>query len=242
MYVRYLLPVIVALLLSPAWSQQPNLEPNSPSDKPVPTVGFEIAFSGATPAHYAVAVESSGRAAYRSDDLRAGSSVQQPTGVPYVVRFTISDATRSRIFALAKQAKFFKGNFDYTKTRVANTGTKTLRYGEGSADSFTSPTRGEFTSTTYNYSENPAIQQLTAIFQSISSTLELGRRLESMHRYERLGLDEELKNAEQAASDHQLVELDAIAPALQAIAQDPAVLHIARERAQHLLKLAASGH
>ena len=88
----------------------------------------------------------------------------------------MSDVTRTRIFSLAKQAHYFKGNFAYTKGRVADTGTKTLTYSEGPADSFDQPTAGVHNTTTYNYSEDPAIQQLTSIFEGISETMELGRR------------------------------------------------------------------
>ena len=41
-----------------------------------------------------------------------------------------------------------------------------------------------------------AVQQLTQLFQSLSTTLEFGRRLEYFHRYQKLALDEELKRME----------------------------------------------
>jgi hypothetical protein len=142
------------------------------------------------------------------------------------------------VFQLAKQANYFRGNFNYTKGRIANTGTKTLSYSEGPVDSFGKPTNGVRYETTYNYSENAAIQELTAIFQNISNTLELGRRLDHLRRFDRLGLDAELKRAEEMAKGGQLLELQAILPALQKVVDDSSVLHIARESAQHLIGLA----
>ncbi len=232
----FLIAVVLACSLF-VWGQQPNLEPNTPGDKPVPTVTYDQVFPGAVPAHFSVAVESDGRAAYRSDEIGPGVR-ESATGDPYLLQFVVSDATRTRIFTLAAEANYFHGDFNYTKSRIANTGTKTLTYSQGSAVSFGKPTTGVRSSTVYNYSENRAIQQLTAVFQEISQTLELGRRLNYLHRFDKLGLDAELKSAEQMAHEGQLLELQAIAPALKAVADDTAVMHIARQRAEALLKIA----
>ncbi len=234
----FLIAVVLACSLF-VWGQQPNLEPNTPGDKPVPTVTYDQVFPGAVPAHFSVAVESDGRAAYRSDETGPGAP-ETATGDPYLLQFVVSDATRTRIFNLASEANYFHGNFNYTKNRIASTGTKTLTYSEGPAVSFGNPTSGVRSSTVYNYSENRAIQQLTSIFQVISQTVELGRRLNYLHRFDKLGLDAELKSAEQMAHEGQLLELQAIAPTLKAVADDSAVMHIARQRAQDLLKIATS--
>ncbi len=234
---------VIALVLASvvlAWGQQPDLQPNAPGDKPVPTVTFDLVFPGAVPAHYSVAVESSGRAAYRSDEIAAGGPPETATGDPYLVYFVVSEATRTRIFKLAAAANYFNGRFNYTKSRVANTGTKTLTYSEGPAVPFGKPTAGVRSSTVYNYSENPDIQRLTTIFQDISESLELGRRLNYLHRFDKLGLDAELKRAVEQAHEGQLLELQAIAPVLKAVADDSDVMHIARQRAQELLKIAQS--
>jgi hypothetical protein len=242
---------LIAVLLGFAFqlaAQVPSLEPNTPENKPAPTVSFEFVLSGASPAHYALAVESSGRAAYQSNDVGLATANDSTQGTPYMRRFVVSNATSTRIFALARQANYFKGNFEYSKGRVADTGTKTLSYGQGSLNTFGTtttpgaPTVGVRSSTTYNYSDNAAIQQLTTIFEGISNTLELGTRLDYLHRFDRLGLDAELKQAEEKAKNGQLLELQVIEPNLRAVADDTSVLNVARERAQHLLKLAqASG-
>jgi hypothetical protein len=203
-------------------------------------VAFDFAFPGANPAHYSIAVESTGQAAYRSDDLGAEGQSASNEGIPYLLEFLVSEATRTRIFQLAKQAKYFQDDFNYTKTPVANTGTKTLSYSEGPARSFDTPTHGKRTQTVYNYSQNPSIQQLTDIFQKISATVELGRRLARLHRFDKLGLDAELKLADEMAGKDELIELQAIAPALHSIADDYRVLHMAREHAKHLLELAGT--
>ncbi len=64
-------------------------------------------------------------------------------------------------------------------------GRKTLRYsgpdGEGSC--------------VYNFSENKNVVELTDLFQGIVRTLEVGRKLDFDHRFDRLGLDEETRRA-----------------------------------------------
>jgi hypothetical protein len=226
-----------ALLLPFARAQQPNLEPNTPVDKPVPTVTFDFLFPGATPSHYAISVESSGKAAYRSDEVGPEGKSEPNAGEPYLVKFVVSGSPRERIFEFARQANYFKGSFDFTKHRVANTGAKTLTYSEGPAVAG-GVTSGMRNSTSYNYSENPAIQQLTNIFQSISNTLELGARLSFLRRFDKLGLDAELKRAGQMARDNQLLELHAIEPALRAVANDTRVMNLARQEAKDLLAIA----
>jgi hypothetical protein len=85
-----------------------------------------------------------------------------------------------------------------------------------------------------------AVQELTELFQNMASTLEFGRRLEYYHRYQKLGLDEELKRMEEMANDNQLHELSAVAPVLQQIAEDNTVINPVRARAQRMLAKASA--
>ena len=79
------------------------------------------------------------------------------------------------------------------------------------------------------------MEELTRLFQNLSQTLEFGRHLDHMVRYDRLGIDAELRRMEEAAGNNELIELQAIAPSLQRITDDTAILHIARLRAEKLL-------
>jgi hypothetical protein len=229
--------VLVVSALTTANGQLPQLEPGIQNEQPVPRVSFEFLFPAAG-SHYAISVESTGRAAYVSDQspLPGSQSLPSPqsSGTPYTMEFTVSPATASLIFNLARRAHYFQGDFE-SNNRVAESGTKTLTYSEGPAVSFGRPTVGVRNSASYNYSNNPAIQQLTEIFQGIASSAELGRRLDYLHRFDKLGLDAALKRAEQMAQEKQLLELQTIAPSLNAIANDASVINSARKRAQKLL-------
>jgi hypothetical protein len=202
------------------------------NDAPVPVVMFDFNFPGGSPAHYSISVESTGRASYRSD-AGTSSGDQQP----YTSQFTISDAVKRQIFDLAKQTHYFQGDFEYHGGRVANTGSKTLTYSEGAQrPDLNNPTNGKSTHTTYNYSQNPAIQQLTAIFQKISATLEFGNRLEHEHRFDRMSLEGELKRMEEMLKSHDLLELQSIGTVLRDIANDSAIFNVTRERAMRLYR------
>ncbi len=225
------------VILPAGWSQVPNLEPNRNLNPPMPIVAFDFVWTSAKPSHYAIAVESEGNAAYRSDE---SLNNDKPVGDPYITKFVVTEPTRSRIFALAKETNYFKGDFDFTKSRIANTGIKTLTYIEGNlTDNFDIPVKGQEHQTTYNWSQNPAIQELTRIFQGISATFELGQKLEFDRRFDKLGLDAELKSAEEMQKNGSLEQVQAIAPTLKKIADDVSIMHIARERAKRLLSAAA---
>jgi hypothetical protein len=210
-------------------AQLPDLEPGKPNYyPPVPTIEFSLDFPPGNPSHYAIAVESDGNAGYTSDSGEKAEPNQATSGDPVIDRFTVSTATAQRIFSLAAKANYFKGNFDYNRGQIANTGIKTLIYAD--------PKR--HFSTTYNYSQNSEIQQLTALFQGISSTMEFGRRLTHEYKFEKLALVDELRRMNSMAKDGQVQEIGAISPILKQISADDSVMHIARTEADKLLKRA----
>ena len=87
----------------------------------------------------------------------------------------------------------------------------------------------------------PAVQELTTFFQGLSTTLEFGRRLDYYLRYQKLALDEELKKMEEMSNSGELDEISAVAPVLQKIVDDPAVIKVVRARAQRMLQPAGTG-
>ena len=84
------------------------------------------------------------------------------------------------------------------------------------------------------------MQELTNLFQNMSTTLEFGRRLDYDHRYQKLALDEELKRMEDMAKGNSLEEIQAVEPILRRIAADPSVINVVRARAQRLAEQAQS--
>ncbi len=237
---RSLVITSVCVLLASAYAQVPNLEPKFPLDKPVATVSFEVAFPGVQAEHYVFSVESSGSAAYHSDNIGEEGRRQSAAGEPYILKFTVSEATCMRIFQLARQADYFKGEFSSIKGPVVNASITTLTYSEGPAFSSGYLTNVVRNTTTYSYTANPVILQIARIFEGISNTLELGRRLDYLRAFAPSSLDAALERAEYSSCSHQLLELETIQQSLKDVAEDPSATNTARQRARQLLSLAQS--
>ncbi|HWZ45861.1 MAG TPA: hypothetical protein VNW97_20480 [Candidatus Saccharimonadales bacterium] len=198
-----------------------------------PSVTFELFWETATPQSYKITVDESGSARYEAHTPSRpaeGRAVTPSDPDDFEMAFTVSSAARQQIFQLARELEFFNGNWDFKKHEVASTGKKTLTY-TGTGRQF---------HTTYDYSENKAIQKTAAIFQGISLTLEHGRKLQWLYRFDKLGLASELSGMEDMEKNHDLYELQLIAPTLRKIANDPRVLHMARQRAERLLAVSGS--
>jgi hypothetical protein len=183
---------------------------------------FTLDFPGSEPSHYVISVSSDGHSTYDSD----GKLSPDSEGDPFHLDFSMSSETRRRIFDLAERAHYFQGEIDSRKRNLASTGVKTLTYKDS----------GRSTRATYNYSTVVAVQQVTQLFQSLSTTLEFGRRLEYFHHYQKLALDEELKRMEDMASRNDLEEIAAVVPILQRILTDTSVINPVRARAQRMIE------
>ncbi|HZI58185.1 MAG TPA: hypothetical protein VFF39_15490 [Verrucomicrobiae bacterium] len=199
---------------------------NADRDPAGTSITFDRVWDEFTPQKVTIAVSANGNTKYVSH-----SAAKPPDEADdYETEFMMSPVRRDKLFRYAKEANYFDGDFTFKKHVVASTGKKVLTY--------TDPVR--HFNTAYDYSENKAIQEITSIFQGISNTVEHGRKLKFLRRFDKLGLEAELKGMESAAEGHNLVELQVIAPMLESIAGDSSILNIARQRAQRLLAKANS--
>jgi hypothetical protein len=216
-----LLPAIILLKGQTLQAQSAEQDPAAGS-----SIVFTRVWNDFTPQSVTMTISANGATKYSSSNpAKTGDDVDE-----YKTEFTMSPARRDKLFRYAKEANFFDGDFTFKKHVVASTGKKTLTYSD--------PAR-RF-STSYDYSDNKAIQEITNIFAGISNTIEHGRKLAFLRRFDKLGLEDELKAMENAAEGHNLAELQIIAPTLDSIAGDRTVLNIARQRAQKLLAKANS--
>ena len=188
------------------------------------SVGFSCDFPGSDPAHYVISVSADGQGNYSSNGKLSRDSESES----FNLVFTPPPATVTRIFELAQKAHYFEGNIDAKRKNIASTGEKTLTYADDKRK----------TSASYNYSTVPAVQDLTTLFQNLSTLLEFGRRLEYDLRYQKLALDDELERLQETQSAPGDVAV--IAPTLTKIVNDSAVLNGARARAQRLLQSAGA--
>jgi hypothetical protein len=192
---------------------------------PNPAVSFTLDFPNSNPSHYEITIGQDGHGSYSSNGQLTHDS--QP-GDPEVFQFVISDQVRQQVFDLAKRSHYFSGKVDSGRSNIANTGAKTLSYKD----------REKVTTANYNYSTSVPVQELTSIFQNLSTTLEFGRRLTFFHKYQKLALDEELKKMDEMRRDGVLGDIQAIAPVLNEIANDQSVMNVSRARALRLLAAA----
>jgi hypothetical protein len=193
--------------------------------QPTASVSFRLDFPGADPSHYEIVIASDGQGSYISNgrfDDRSDPADPAP------LQFLVSENIRKQIFDLAKKSHYFTGKVDSGQKNIANTGAKTLAYKDASHSS----------QATFNYSMLQPIAQLTSIFQNLSNTMEFGRRLVYLHKYEKLALDDQLKRMEEMQRGNSLGDVGAIAPVLKDIANDSSVMNVSRARALRLLATA----
>jgi hypothetical protein len=201
-------------------AQNTQLHPDQ--NPAIPTISYDRLWEAYTPQNVDITVMSTGTARYLSRNPLKPPDAKE-TNPDYSLEFTLSARSREKLFHDAGNANYFQGDFSFKQHAVASTGKKTLTYADQSRHFETS----------YDYSDNKTIQQITSLFEGISSTIEHERKLQYLHRYDRLGLEDELKGMENEGNN--LAELQIIAPTLESIANDPAILNIARQRAKRLL-------
>jgi len=206
------LPVLIAITLCvAAYGQQTTA-----------SVSFTLDLPGADPSHYEIVIGSDGQGSYISNgklDDRSDPANQEP------LQFALSESIRKQVFDLAKKSHYFTGKVDSGHKNLANTGIKTLTYKDPSHNSQAS----------YNYSALQPITELTSIFQNLSTTMEFGRRLVYLHKYQKLAIDDQLKRMEELQRENSLGDVGAIAPVLKDIANDSSVMNVSRSRALRLL-------
>lgn len=188
------------------------------------SVTFTVDFPNSAPEHYSISVQGDGRASYESSGRISLDSDERDT---YQTDFVFSEPARVRIFQLAAQAHHFSGKIDSGNKKLAFTGAKKLTYSDGQKNS----------SAEYNYSSQPAVQQLTTLFQTVGATLEYGHRLSYFHKYQKLALDDELKRMEEQARNGEITELQAVKPVLQGIYDDSSVMNVDRARALRIMEM-----
>jgi hypothetical protein len=212
------------LLLMPllAAAQQAPASSASAGDQPA-SVRFSFDwFQGIPWQKYSIAVQSDGKTHF---DGTPNPSEIRDTDL-YQQDFSMSEANRQKIFELSQKLNYFRGDFDSHLKHIAQTGKKTLEYRSQQAQG----------TTTYNWSQNADVEELTKLFEAIATTIDYGRKLAFQYRFDKLGMDERLKELQDLQASHQVEEIRIIAPILRKIASDPNMMNISRQAAKHLLE------
>jgi hypothetical protein len=204
--------------------------------KTSPEVSFQFDRTGLPVPRFTLRLREDGTGSYKADqsEIAATGTAMRGQAAQHVDRtINVTSGTVAKVFKAARAANYFNIECASKAKNIADTGKKTLTYtgADGSG------------SCTYNYSENKSVDTLTDTFLAIAFTMDEGRKLEFLHRYDRLGLDAEMISFGQEVTAGRALELGLIAPTLAAIADDTAVIQRVRLRAQKMLEqVAAENH
>ncbi len=194
---------------------------------PVPSFLFTLHHDGT--GTYAASVQPS-----PPDTARYGSYPASPTTPlpPTQVSrpISLSTQTTTQLFDAIHSTHNLHGGCESKAKNIASTGAKIITYSgpDGQARC------------AYNYTEIKSIASLTETFLAVAFTLDEGRKLELAHRYDRLGLDQEMRQLVDAVHEGRALELGNIAPVLTAIAEDSQLLERVRSRASSLLAVSSA--
>lgn len=196
----------------------------------VPEVSFQFERIGLPVPRFTLAVHEDGTGTYQAQVASVSGSTDavgqvNASGPPVNRAIRLSPSTTETIFKTARSLDRFNIECASKAKNIADTGKKTLSYtgadGQGACR--------------YNYSDNKSVAQLTSLFQAIAFTMDEGRKLEFLHRFDRLGLYSEMDSLGHEVEEKRALELGNIAPALKAIVSDEALMQRVREKAAKLL-------
>jgi len=217
-------------------SARPAQPLTTPSAKTQSEVSFQFDRTGLPVPRFTLRLREDGTGSYEADQAETLATATSMRGqaAQHIDRpINLSQATVAKVFKEARSLNYFNIECESKAKNIANTGKKTLSYtgADGSG------------SCTYNYSENKTVGTLTDTFLGIAYTIDEGRKLEFLHRYDRLGLDAEMISFTQEVEAGRALELGTISPALAAIVDDAAVIQRVRVKAQKMLEqVAAENH
>jgi hypothetical protein len=145
---------------------------------------------------------------------------EEPNVRPLEVGATIVQ----RIFELAGNLHNFRGVDLDVHRRLANLGKKTFRYEKG----------GEVHEVTFNYTLNESASELVNIFEGIEREESDLADLERTMRYDRLGVNDVMRQIEADYNHKLLPEPERLLPKLDQLAANERFLDMARDRARAL--------
>jgi len=232
---------LIATVFAPTLARIPALHAQQPVPGPSdsapvlpffanPTVSFAFERPGLPVPRFTLTLNNRGLVAYVGEEVSSISGVSGPPSAPqrFQLQGTLSSLTTLKVFTLAGDLHNFNLPCASKAKNVADSGRKTLTYTEPGR---TSPAG----SCTFNYTENKSVAELADMLRAIATTMDTGRELDRLHRYDRLGLDAAMASLAQLVSEGYALELGTIAPTLHSIAADPEVLERVRNRANTFL-------
>jgi hypothetical protein len=179
------------------------------------TITYRRVFKGSSPEFIEIKIGEQGKATFEIRQLE-----EDPEAEP----FDVGAPVRQKIFALAAELKNFAiADLDIQK-RIANLGQKTFRYERDS----------EVHETGFNYTLNTSANMLMQIFEGLARQQGDLVLLERRVKYDRLGVNDALRQFESDMDHRLLPEPERLLPVLDQIGADSHFVDIARTRARAL--------
>jgi hypothetical protein len=202
---RILFYLIVVIMLVPAGHASPGSA----------TITYRREFKGSSPELIEIKISEQGMATYEIRQLE-----EDPGAEP----FEVGQPVRDKIFELSADLKNFSVNDLDIQKRIANLGQKTFRYQRDA----------EVHEATFNYTLNATANQLMQIFEGLARQQGDLIMLERRVKYDRLGVNDALRQFESDLDHRLLPEPERILPVLDKIAADSHFMDIARTRSRAL--------
>jgi len=202
---RFLLLLFAALILVPAGQASPGTA----------TITYRRVFKGSSPEFVEIKVGEQGKATYE---------IRQLGEDPGAEAFEVGPAVREKIFELSAELKNFAMSDLDVRKRIADLGQKTFRYERDA----------EVHEVSFNYTLNASANQLMQIFEGLARQQGDLVMLERSVKYDRLGVNDALRQFESDMDHRLLPEPERFLPVLDRIAADSRFVEIARTRARAL--------
>jgi hypothetical protein len=179
------------------------------------TISYRRIFKGSSPEFIEIKITEPGSATY---DIR---QVEEDPGPE---TFEVGAPVRQKILELTGELNNFAVNDLEIQKKIANLGQKTFRYERD----------GEVHEATFNYTLNASATQLMQIFEGLARQQGDLMLLARSIKYDRLGVNDALRQFESDMDHRLLPEPERLLPALDKIAGDSHFVEIARTRARAL--------
>lgn len=202
------LTAVIFAMAGVALAQNEAPKENAASER----VTYTKTFPGSDPAYVSISLDRSGKVLYKEDP-----DDDQPDTFQLEPQFT------NTIFQLADKLEHFKRNLE-SGMKVANMGAKTFRWDNGN----------DAGQATFNYSTDPAAQQLWQCFETMTESHRAFLELNRAVRHDKLGVNDALLRISDLWTSQKLVGTPEFLPLFDRVAKDDSYVNIARERAAEL--------
>ena len=187
------------------------------AETPSASLTYTKIMKGSSPEFLSVTVNRQGEGVYD------GRRIEE---TPHPRSFKLSAETTQRLFDLAQSLGYFQSLKLESGRKVANLGRKTLVYEDN----------GQKSQTEFNYTLRREAQDLTNLFERISTVQEHIATLEHAIKFDHLSLPKELLQIQIDLDKQALADPQLMVPTLEQISRGSKFLHLAQVRAQNILQ------